>query len=1134
MTEHPGQWRLRQIQLVNWGTFHGLHTIEVSRRGFLLTGRSGSGKSSVVDAITAVLTPGAKSSFNAAAADESSRGSDRNKLTYVRGAYARGADEETGEVTVQYLRSGATWSGILLLYGDGTGRVRSLVKLFHARRTAAKPGDLSELHVLTQEETGLMDFEQFMRAGIAERALKKAMPKAFVHKQHGRFAARFSRELGISGERALLLLHKTQSAKNLGTLDDLFRGFMLDKPDTFELAERAVEQFGELSEAHRAVVAARRQIEHLEPLAEAARDYEEAEAELSRLEKLSTAREDFTRRKKIQLLESAQQHAVARGRDAREEHQRAEQRLRSVEEQRRGAQAAVDAQGGAQLEALGMKITVRKERLHETESRLAELGSKLKAVDLPAVEGSADLDALHDLAEQVLKEEEKDRDTVQQEMQQLHEERARAVFRRDELRDEAASMKGRRSNIDRRLIQAREILLRMTGLPESSLPYAAELLQVRKEYGEWAGALERVLRPLATVMLVPAAHEEAVRAAVDAAHLGARLRYQVVPVTVESPRPVVSEASLVHRVEVADGQFAAWLHVELSARYDYTCVENSEELAGAERGVTRAGQVKRGRRSYEKDDRRPVDDRSGWILGFDNESKVEHYLNLLRDADEEVARTEEQLGAAERRRRLAQRRLDVLQQSRELPWAQLDVASRKRELQEAEEAEAVLLAEDGDLRAAQHRLAQAEKLVAEAKEAAGVALKDLLQAENEAEDVAAQLDRLRQEPAAELDEEAEQELQEVFAQVREERKITHHSIDADSAKVAEVLSRRERGAADARRNAASEIEKIAYAFTVEWPAEASEATADVEGRAEFLRILERLRADRLPDFEQRFFDMLREQSQQNVGLLAERIRSAPREVKNRVAPINESLRRSPFALGRHLQIRVEHSPPAMAKDFLADLGTITHEAFAFEQDREEAEQRFAVMDRVMRQLASSEAADRSWQTQCLDTRRHVKFVGLEMDAEDTVMDVHESGQGRSGGQKQKLVVFCLAAALRYQLAPETEQVPVYGSVVMDEAFDKSDVTFTRMALDIFAEFGFHMILATPLKMLQVLEGYVGGVSLVTCRDSKDSHATPVTWEEAKRRQNEEGPEDAGPPASAENTDDAEHEVLFEVHDAHSR
>ena len=74
MTEQSGQWRLDQIQLVNWGTFHGLHTMEVSRRGFLLTGHSGSGKSSIVDAITAVLTPTQQASFNAAAADGSSRG----------------------------------------------------------------------------------------------------------------------------------------------------------------------------------------------------------------------------------------------------------------------------------------------------------------------------------------------------------------------------------------------------------------------------------------------------------------------------------------------------------------------------------------------------------------------------------------------------------------------------------------------------------------------------------------------------------------------------------------------------------------------------------------------------------------------------------------------------------------------------------------------------------------------------------------------------------------------------------------------------------------------------------------------------------------------------------------------------
>jgi len=57
---------------------------------------------------------------------------------------------------------------------------------------------------------------------------------------------------------------------------------------------------------------------------------------------------------------------------------------------------------------------------------------------------------------------------------------------------------------------------------------------------------------------------------------------------------------------------------------------------------------------------------------------------------------------------------------------------------------------------------------------------------------------------------------------------------------------------------------------------------------------------------------------------------------------------------------------------------------------------------------------------------------------------------------------------------------------IEEAFDKADTTFTRMAMDVFLEFGFHMILATPLKLLQTLEDYVGGIGLAVCADFKSS------------------------------------------------
>ena len=54
---HPGQWRLARVEVVNWGTFQGRHAVDVAREGFLITGESGSGKSSLIDAISAVVRP---------------------------------------------------------------------------------------------------------------------------------------------------------------------------------------------------------------------------------------------------------------------------------------------------------------------------------------------------------------------------------------------------------------------------------------------------------------------------------------------------------------------------------------------------------------------------------------------------------------------------------------------------------------------------------------------------------------------------------------------------------------------------------------------------------------------------------------------------------------------------------------------------------------------------------------------------------------------------------------------------------------------------------------------------------------------------------------------------------------------
>ena len=141
----------------------------------------------------------------------------------------------------------------------------------------------------------------------------------------------------------------------------------------------------------------------------------------------------------------------------------------------------------------------------------------------------------------------------------------------------------------------------------------------------------------------------------------------------------------------------------------------------------------------------------------------------------------------------------------------------------------------------------------------------------------------------------------------------------------------------------------------------------------------------------------------------------------------------------------------------------------------------------------SEMCIRDRKKRVLDTRGHVTFLARELAVDGRVLAVHDSSKGLSGGQRQRLVVFCLAAALRYQLADAEDAVPRYGTIVLDEAFDKADAQYTRMAMDIFREFGFHMVLATPQKLLQTLEPYIGAVTSVSNPNRRSSEMAHVTF-----------------------------------------
>lgn len=181
-----------------------------------------------------------------------------------------------------------------------------------------------------------------------------------------------------------------------------------------------------------------------------------------------------------------------------------------------------------------------------------------------------------------------------------------------------------------------------------------------------------------------------------------------------------------------------------------------------------------------------------------------------------------------------------------------------------------------------------------------------------------------------------------------------------------------------------------------------------------------------------------------------------------------------------------------------------------EADLEDSERRFHTIREVIEAVTISDTTSAREQKLRLDTRQHVKFLGVEYGTDGVRGAVYDSAEGLSGGQAQKLSSFCLAAALRYRLTGmganpsqanksvvevEDAMYPRFGTIVLDEAFDRADAEFTRAAMGAFRKFGFHMILATPEKLLQTVQDYIGGVLMVECPDRKHSQTSCLTIEE---------------------------------------
>lgn len=1089
------QFRMRRLQVYNWGTFSDLHDIVIADKGFLFVGRSGSGKSTLLDAMAALLVPPQWLVFNAAAREGERSRRDRNLVSYIRGAWGDQKDIDSGEITSQFLRRGTTWSALALTFVNGEGRHVTLVQLYWLRGASAANTDVRRHYMIAERSFDIAgELDDF---DLDVRTLKHRLADVEHFGNTFRpYGERFRRFVNIESEMALKLLHKTQSAKNLGDLNEFLRQFMLDEPESFAATDRLVAEFAELDTAHQAVVTARRQVETLIPAREAYERLQTVEQEIRDHDLQLAGIDGYCDGVRVELLAQKIEEFATRDEGLAGE----ETRKREDLARRKDALATLEAEhrqnGGDRIEELERRKSDAEMQRDERLKHRSQVEASCRTLEWSVPDNAHLFSEQLGEARGIVEAWRSSQDDVDVRRDTLRDRKQKAEAEFTEVRREIEAMRRHPSNIPAHMLDLRRELAAALGCSEAELPFIGELIQVKADAAQWRGAIERLLHGFALSLLVDERRYAAVSGYVDETHLGGRLIYYRVAGDSQSVAISPGGQSLLHKLELKETSYRGWLASELARRFDYVCVENLRDFRQAMRAITIRGQIRHGPDRHEKDDRTAIDDQRRWVLGFDNREKLALYMRRAQELGDAISELERLLAAFKKERDRQQERVQACMAIINLSWQGIDVASILATIQSIDR-------QLGELREGSHLLKDLGERIERQRRQVEDADQDLRQVQVARQQLAndlkdsrqAQQDIRQRLPGLVQPEPKHREMLE--DRFRSRGALTLRNLDERRREVERGITKALECQRDERSTCVKKIENAFAGFKREWPQDGADVDATVEAARDFLALLQRLERDGLPRHEQRFFDMLKEQSTENLAALNAHLSQARKEIHARMELVNEGLADAEFNPGTHLQIAVtdRHLPEVRA--FREHVGRVL--SHAWQMDRAGAEERFLILRELVQQLDGQESEQRRWRELVLDVRLHMEFIGRELDEQGNEVEIYRSGAGKSGGQREKLSTTCLAAALRYQLGGADGGMPLYAPVVLDEAFGKADNEFTELAMRIFERFGFQMIVATPLKSVMTLEPFIGGACFVDIADRKRSATLPIEYDAQNQR-----------------------------------
>ena len=1089
-------FRLQRLEVFNWGTFDGrVWTLRADGRNALLTGDIGSGKSTLVDAVTTLLVPAHRVAYNKAAGADAR---ERTLRSYVLGHYKAARSDLGGAGRPVALRGPNSYSVILAVFHNaGYDQTVTLAQVFWLKDPAGQP---LRLYALAEKALSIAgDFADFGTDIVKLRKRLRA-GGAVVEDSFPPYGALLRRHFGIHNEQALELFHQTVSMKSVGNLTDFVRSHMLEPFDVAPRLAALIAHFDDLNRAHEAVLKAQRQVALLQPLVADGERHAELSAAIEGQRAAREALQTFFAVHKAELLDQRLQH-LAEELARHDNHiERLTTQQREQHAQERELRRAIADSGGDRLERLALDITRKETEKQRRADKAARYDQLRQVLGLLALHHADDFLTQRALCAPLREAAAQREAGLQNALNELGVAFAQGRQEHAELTSEVASLRARRSNIDAQQVTLRAALCETLRLDEAVMPYAGELIQVRDDERDWEGAAERLLRSFGLSLLVPDAHYAAVSEWVDRTQLKGRLVYFRIRPAKKDLRgelPSLHPDSMARKLAIKpDSPFYPWLERELAHRFDLACCTGQDQFRREARAITRAGQIKGTGERHEKDDRHRIDDRSRFVLGWSNQAKIAALEGKARVLQARLGESGQRIAALQKEQQQARERMQALDKLEEYrDWAELDWRSSATDLAALQDEKQRLEASSDVLKALAGQLLALEALLAETvtrlkareteqarmllKQEQALALRATTQQRLDAPDFAAHARHFALIDGWRTEALGEHTLSVEACDGREQdmRRWLQERIDADDKKLARLTER---------------IVRAMTEYKEAFKLDTQDVDASVAAGPEYRAMLAQLQADDLPRFVARFKELLNENTIREVAHFQSQLHRERETIKERVARINESLTQIDYNPGRFIALEAQAATDADVRDFQTELRACTEGTLTGSDDAQYSEAKFLQVKQIIERFRGREGsaeADRRWAAKVTDVRQWFVFAASERWREDGSEHEHyaDSG-GKSGGQKEKLAYTILAASLAYQFGLEwgAARSRSFRFVVIDEAFGRGSDESAEYGLRLFKQLNLQLLIVTPLQKIHIIEPFVASVGFVHNEDGSAS------------------------------------------------